>query len=140
MSLDENKALVRRFYEAISADGDLTVLDDVCSTTYAHVVSGEPHPVDWLKDIVLQFHAGFPDVRFAVEDLIAEVGKVWARWTLRGTHLGEFQGNPPTRKAILIEDCFNIFRVADGELAEDSVHWGCEYRQIFAQIGGVPPQ
>jgi predicted ester cyclase len=140
MSLEENKDLVRRFYEAISAAGDLGVLDDVCSPTYAHRVGDEPHTLTWLRDIVRQFHTGFPDVRFAVEELIAEGDKVCARWTLRGTHLGEFQGNPATGQSIVVEDCFNIFRVAEGKLAEDRVHWGCQYHQIFAQIGGVPPQ
>ena len=41
MSLEENKTLVRRFYEAISYDGDLAVLDDICVPTYAHRIGGE---------------------------------------------------------------------------------------------------
>ena len=89
MSLAANKALVRHFYEAISADGDLAVLDDLRSTTYAHRVGGEPHTLAWLKDIVLQqVRAGIPDARYAVKVLISEGDKVWARWSLRVTHLG----------------------------------------------------
>jgi predicted ester cyclase len=141
MSRDENKALVRRFFEALSYDGNLAVLDDLCGPTYTHRIGGESHSLTWLKDIVShQFRAGFPDIGWAVEDLIAEGDKVWARSSLRGTHLGTFQANPPTGKIIRIEDCINIFLVANGRLVEDEVLWRRGFLEIFEQIGGVPPQ
>jgi predicted ester cyclase len=90
------------------------------------VTGGGPHSLAWFKDVVRQVRAGFPDVRFASEDLIAEGDTVWARWTLQGTHLGEFLGDPPTGKAICVEDCFNSLRVADGRLADDTPPWGCQ--------------
>jgi len=101
---------------------------------------GEPHSLAWVKDIVLEFRAGFPDVRFAIEDLAAEGDKVWVRWTLHGTHQGDFMGNPPTGKVIRVEDNFNILRVANGRLVEDDVLWQCGFLEIFEQIGGVPPR
>jgi hypothetical protein len=52
MSLEENKQLVRRFFEAINYDGNLSVLDDVCTAGYIHRVGGEEQSLTWLKDIV----------------------------------------------------------------------------------------
>ena len=101
MSLDGNKELVRRFYKAVSHDGNLAALDELCTSDYVHRPGSELRSLDWLKEVVMSFHKAFPDVRYAVEELIAEGDKVCVRWTLHGTHLGEFQGNPPTgRKKI----------------------------------------
>ena len=38
----------------------------------------------------------FPDLELVAEDTIAEADKVVCRFTLRGTHRGEFMGLPPT--------------------------------------------
>jgi hypothetical protein len=50
MSLAANKALVRRFFAALSHDGDLTALDDICVPIYAHRIGGEPFGLAWLGD------------------------------------------------------------------------------------------
>ena len=40
-----------------------------------------------------------------------------ARWTIEGTHTGEFQGIAPTHKKVTLP-IIEIFRVEDGVLAE----------------------
>jgi predicted ester cyclase len=139
MSLADNKALVGRFYEAISAGGDLVVLDEICIPSYVHGV-GDGQNLAWLKAVVTEFRSGFPDVEFRVTDLLAEGEQVWARWTLLGTHLGTFHGIPPTGKSIEINDNFNLFCVAHGQLVEDTVCWGNGYRQLLAQLGVALPE
>ena len=38
------------------------------------------------------FRKAFPDLTCTVEDQVAEGDKVVSRWTVRGTHQGEFFG------------------------------------------------
>jgi len=55
-----------------------------------------------------------------VEDVIAEGDKVVTRWTIRGTHRGEFMGQPPTGKQVTWSG-INITRLVAGKAVEDWV-------------------
>ena len=44
----------------------------------------------------MAFRAAFPDIRFAVSDLVGETAQVAARWSLSGTQTGPFKGQPPS--------------------------------------------
>src|SRR5918997_3580222 len=52
------------------------------------------------EEYVDVFHGAFPDFRVTLEDQIAEGNKVVNRWTVRGTHRGEFQGVAPAGKEV----------------------------------------
>jgi predicted ester cyclase len=58
-------------------------------------------------------------VRVTVEDIIAEGDRVAARVTMRGTHLGEFDGIAPTGKRVEVR-AIDIYRITDGKIVE---HW-----------------
>jgi predicted ester cyclase len=134
MSLEDNKALVRRYYAAISHNGDLAALDAICAPAFTH--GGED--LARHKESQAGIRAGFPDVCFTIDEIIAEGETVWTRSTVDGTHLGEALGHPPTGKTIHIEECFNVFRVVNGKLVENSPHWACQFGKLLEQIGGGP--
>ncbi len=84
-------------------------------------VSGTPGPLDadaW-SGFLSAFTAAFPDSRISVDACIAEGDTVATRWTLTGTHQGEFQGIPPSGRAVKFTG-IEYNRVVDGRLAE---HW-----------------
>lgn len=62
----------------------------------------------------------FPDVTFTLDDVIADGEKIVARYTMRGTHDGLFQGIAPTRRAVIVPG-IGIYRVADGLIQESWV-------------------
>ncbi len=49
------------------------------------------------------FTAAFPDLRVTVDEVICVNSKLASRFTFRGTHLGDFQGIPPTGNKIEFE-------------------------------------
>jgi len=61
--------------------------------------------------------ASFPDSRFPIDDIIAEGNKVVVRHRFQETHRAEFQGIPPTGKAVRV-NAIAIFRLEDGAVAE----------------------
>jgi len=50
--------------------------------------------LDGQKQFARAFYGAFPDLSHTVEDSIASGDKVVVRFTLRGTHTGEFMGIP----------------------------------------------
>jgi len=55
-----------------------------------------------------------------VEDMISDGDKIVVRWSLRATHLGEYQGHPATGKAISITG-MSQFRLAGNKIQEINV-------------------
>jgi steroid delta-isomerase-like uncharacterized protein len=135
-----NKAIVRRFEEAVSS-GDWEII----STTIDELVAPDavirsPVPTEAtgaqkLKEIFATLHRAYPDLHVAAEDVIAEGDRVVARNTVTGTHRGEYMGIPPTGKSVTYNEIF-VFRVADGHIAET---WGVvDAVSQMRQLGAIP--
>lgn len=83
----------------------------------------------------MHFRAAFPDVRYTMEDLIAEGDRVMDRWTVHATHLGDFLGIPPTGKAITFWG-IDILRIVNGRIKEI---WHLEDQvSVLQQLGVLP--
>ena len=70
-----------------------------------------------------------------IEDLIAKDDRVWAVWTMRGTHTGQLFGIPATGRPIEVLET-GIWRLEDGLVAE-AWFFGDELR-LLRQLGVVP--
>ena len=98
MSLEENKTIIRRLFEAIN-NQDLPLLDELIAPNYlrhARQLEG----LEDLKRILTITYKGFPDLRVTIKDIIAEGDKVWVRIKLTGTHTGEYHGIAPIDRSI----------------------------------------
>ncbi len=103
MGLRENKALVRRIIERGWNAGDLAVFDTAYAPDVILYTTPEPEGVagiDHIKEVCTSYRRAFPDVRFLVEDQIAEDDKVVTRITWHGTHREEWDGMRPTGKRV----------------------------------------
>jgi steroid delta-isomerase-like uncharacterized protein len=119
MSVEENKAIVRRFYEEVVNKGDFTVIDELITEDfYDHSGSGSNQGLQAFKQFATMLTSAFPDLHVTLEDMIAEQDKVAARVTVRGTHKGIlFDSVPPTGRAVTFTGV-DIIRVRDGRIAE----------------------
>ena len=115
MSLEENKALIRRLYEVVNTQ-DLSPTGDFIAVDFVDHTRGL-HGLEALKQFGEMIFKAFPDFHETLEDIIAEGDKVWTRSRITGTHKGEFQGLSPTGKKFT-EASVDIFRIADGKLSE----------------------
>ncbi len=139
MSLEQNKAMDRRFYEEVWSGGNLAALDELMAVNFDD--HDEPHPTETLaglehaKQTIAMYRVAFPDVHFTVEDQIAERDRVVTRWTAHGTHTGAFRGIPPTGKQAMVTG-ISISRVADGKFVESWTSF--DALGLLQQLGAVP--
>jgi predicted ester cyclase len=142
---EENKALVRRFYDEVWGKGNLGVADDVFAPDYARhdwrPTTAPPGP-EGQKQIASAFRAAFPDLQFEVEIVIAEDDYVAARWTASGTHTGRWGEIEPTGRQVLYSGV-NIFRFnEEGRVAEIWNHrddLGLQEQLGQTVFAGAPP-
>jgi len=120
MSSEENKALVRRFYDEVTNGRNVAVLDELLAPNFeGFKVEGADHGQnrEEFKQTITMVLNAFPDHHQTIHDWIAENDKVVTRWTVQGTHQGEYAGIAPTGKTVKITG-IDIFRVVDGKIVE----------------------
>ncbi len=122
MSIESNKATVRRFFDLTNA-GNLASVNSLFDPRVVCHIPGAPSPVD-LKTYIQQYEEflkTFPDGKETIDDLIAEGDYVVARTTFRGTNRG---ANPmmgittPTNKQVVLP-AVSILRLSpDSKIVE----------------------
>jgi steroid delta-isomerase-like uncharacterized protein len=135
MSLEKNKAIVRRFMEEFNKR-NLAIIDELVAPDYVdhdHQLRGR----EVLKQFMTNELKGFPDFRMTIEDMTAEGDKVWVRFKETGTHTGEYFGLVPTGKKFAIT-AVHIFRIINGKVAED-VFSVSDDLKFYRQLGVIEP-
>jgi steroid delta-isomerase-like uncharacterized protein len=120
MTPQQNKALVRRFYEEVWGKGNLDAVEDIFAADYVRhdLRPGNPPPGPvGQKRIAADFRAAFPDLRMRIDLMVAEGDLVVARWTTEGTNTGPWGTTPPTSKHAEFSGV-NIFRIENGKIVE----------------------
>jgi predicted ester cyclase len=96
MSAQRNKATARRFMEESFGGGKPELVDELLDADFVrydpYIEAGAVRGAQTVKDNIVWFRNAFPDLNCTVEEQVAEGEKVVSRWTLRGTHQGEFFG------------------------------------------------
>lgn len=134
MSTEENKALIRRYWEENNKH-NVDILDELMTTDYVqHDTTGDMNLQD-VKAHNAMTIAAIPDVTATIEDIIAEGDRVAVRMTMRGTQKGEFRGIPPTGKTAVMTE-MSIYRISEGKIAEG---WDLSDRLgLMQQLGAIP--
>src|SRR5438105_1558054 len=116
MSPEENKALVRRFYEEIDK-GNMTILDELVAEDYIDhnpVPFGFAPGLEGVKQSFKLFAEATPGYH-KIEEQIAEGDKVVTRLTSYGKHEGDLPGASRTCNDMKMGS-ITIHRIADGNL------------------------
>jgi steroid delta-isomerase-like uncharacterized protein len=121
---NEKKVILQRFFTELFNQAKLSVADELVAANYLNhnAAPGETSGREGLKQFVTNLHGAWADLTFTVEDQVAEGDKVTTRFTITGTHQGEFVGIPATGKPIRVQ-AINIHRVANGQIQEGWLEW-----------------
>ena len=130
MLSETNKTVSRRFFEEIFSKGNLAVADEIIAKDHVNSgpgsLPGLPTGPEGTKQLVTIYRNAFPDIRFTIDEQIAEGDKVMTRWSAHGTHGGELAGIPATGKTSTVTGIV-VDRLVNGMIAES---WA-----IFDQFG-----
>jgi steroid delta-isomerase-like uncharacterized protein len=135
--MTDGKALLRRWLEEVWNRGDVSLLDELHTAGFRDRTGNPGLTPDTagMKQVILTIRAAFPDAVFTIEDLVADDDRVAARWTMRGTHNGEFNGMPATGRPLIMAG-FGLVRIEDGRIAE---FWHLEDDlAALRQLGALP--
>lgn len=133
----ENKAIIGRLYEEVWNKRKLEVLSELVSPSHAlhgPNFSGSAIGPEAYKGQVSGFLAGFPDLRWTIEDIVAENDRVVACWTFAGTHRGDFMGVPATNKKVSV-DGMTIHHITSGKIMDSYSNW--DALGLMQQLGVV---
>ncbi len=141
MSLEENKAIIRRLIEAENTH-NVVLLDEFIAPDFVgeRDTPFEMRGLESYRQFESGFIKAFPDFQEIVEDIIAEGDKVWVYFTLTGTHIGEWNlfGFPvaPTGKKIRFTAVY-MWRVVGEKIVErKSIR---DMLDFLGQIGLIEP-
>lgn len=135
MSPEENKALMRRAYEAANQRDLTTFFELFTPDVVFHQASLTIQGLDAFKQLQAMYIAAFPDFHFTVEDMIADQDTVTIRNTVSGTHQGVFMNLPPTGKHWTISQ-LAFSRVEGDKIAE---YWDApDMLGLMHQLGVLP--
>jgi steroid delta-isomerase-like uncharacterized protein len=134
-----NQEISRRFVLDVWERGDRAaaeaiVADDV--VVHGNVVPGQPPGPAGQLYAAAVFRAAFPDMRWTVEDVIADSDRVVDRWTMRATHQGAFGGVAATGRTVTWTG-IDILRIVDGKIV-DIWHEEGDLSQQLGTIGTAP--
>ena len=141
MTIEENKALVRRYFE--DAPHNSGACDEIFAPRFQfHTLqrtSVTPQAVEstpqsektayaWLRTV-------WGDWRMTIDEMIAEGDRVVVLWTFHGTQQGEYYGLPPAGRPVTYSG-INIFRLSGGKIVEI---WDlCDRLWLWQQLGVLP--
>jgi steroid delta-isomerase-like uncharacterized protein len=121
----DNKAIVRRLYDEVWNKRRLEVVDALISPSHAlndPLASDSQVGPKLYKRRVVELTKSFPDLRFTIEDMIAENGKVVVSWIISGTHKSEFMDIPATGRKVSVEG-ITIHLIANGKILDSYARW-----------------
>lgn len=114
---DTHKELVREYLNAFN-ERDREAMADLLAEDVVEHGRGRPlHGVDEILDVLDAHFEAFPDYTGTTEEMIAEDETVAIRYTVSGTHTGEFHGVEPTGHKTEWSG-MAFYRIADGNIAE----------------------
>jgi C-1 hydroxylase len=134
MSQAANKGLFRRFVEAWNGR-DISGMYDLWSPNLVHHHRDGDYGRDDVFTLMSGFMEAFPDLRFDVQQVLADGDFVSAHMIARATHQKDFAGFPATGREIEVT-VMGMIRISDGRIVE---HWNVmDELALMQQLGLLP--
>jgi predicted ester cyclase len=130
MSLDRNKAIVRRFIEELNKK-NISIMDELVAPHMPHPTLQVRGPESY-KQFETALWKAFPDWHETILDMVAEGDKVWLLAEVTATHKGEWLSFLPyINKKVRLAPTgkktkftyVGLYRIVNGKIAERlSIH------------------
>ena len=135
MSTEANKARIREFFAQVWNQGSEAAIDRFIAADAAGNDPDFGMGREGFKRQWREWQAAFPDIHFAIEEMVAEGDTVVTRWTLTGTQQGPFLGIPATGRRIEVSG-MSLDHLKDGVLVSGFDGW--DNLGLRQQLGIIP--
>ncbi|HEX5715720.1 MAG TPA: ester cyclase [Thermoanaerobaculia bacterium] len=145
LQAESNKDLCRRFIQKIYNEGELSLLGDFMSPqavnheladSFGNDGPAQGHDIAWMTDLIYLYRLAFPDLRFEIEDQIAEGDRVVTCLRMRGTQQNTLMAIAPSGRKVDIAG-IRVDRIADGRIVESWAH--LDALGMLRQLDALPP-
>jgi steroid delta-isomerase-like uncharacterized protein len=135
MNAEKNVATVKKAIQALN-ERDMSAARECITANYIrHDLTssfgerrGQGDTVDFFQSVI----SGIPDMQMNIKDIFATENRVALRYTLTGTHQGEYRGIPATGKKLEI-NAIHLYRFEGDKIAEQ---WALpDVAGIYRQMG-----
>ena len=119
--IERNKSSMKKFETMINT-ADEALAQELVANDAPFYTPASPEPLYGGKGYLSVVHfmrSGFSDVQWKLEEIIADENKAAVRWTLTGTHDGEFLGVKPTGTKIKTTVMNFYYFNKDGKITND---------------------
>jgi steroid delta-isomerase-like uncharacterized protein len=131
----DHAAAIRLFFDRVNADIDQAIELLAPDFVEHEETSGLSPGREGVRELFSMFLAAFPDMHWAIEDVVVQGDRVAARSRVTGSNDGEFMGMPATGKPINIQAVEFLQFGPDGLIHE---HWGVlDMMTLTQQLGAV---
>jgi predicted ester cyclase len=134
MSLEQNKAAVRRFYEEVSNKKNMAVIPELIAPNYVAHGTLEVKGPEGVKNSLTPIFTAFPDWHEKIDYMFAEGDMVATFTTLTGTFTGKMGDTAPTGKKVSTQSA-TLCRMEGGKQAE---MWAIMDTLAIYQQAGIP--
>ena len=120
MSAEQNKALVRKFFEEVWSKGNVAVVDELLAPDFVDrsLLPGQGSSREGYKRSITEFRAAFSFAELTIEDQIAEGDMVVTKFSTRCVHRGEFLDVPPSGEEATYSS-IRIHRIVGGKVTDE---------------------
>lgn len=130
-----NEEVVRRYFDELHTEGNLDVADElIAPDAVFHTPDGDLQGPEGIVGLITALRGAFANPEFPIEDLVAADDMVVVRWTMNGTHEGDFQGIPPSGAEVSM-DGMAFIRLEDGLIVENHIQY--DRLGLLQQIGAI---
>jgi steroid delta-isomerase-like uncharacterized protein len=136
MSVEENVALMRRWFKEVWNEGKTQTIYELLSPDAIGIGQLEDGnqlrgPAEFLP-LVERIRGAFPDINMVVEDAFGAEDKVVLRWSATMTHHGDHLGMPASGRRVRMTG-ITIARIRDKQIIEGWDNW--DQLGMLKQIG-----
>lgn len=135
MQQDDNRNLVRAYYEAVYNRRELSRLDAFLAPDFVSAGPGGQVDRAGQAAALAASQAAIPDFELVIEEQVAEGDAVVTRWSATGTQLGPFMGIPPTGRRVTAT-AVHIHHVRGGRIVDQWEQF--DALGALRQLGLVP--
>jgi len=136
VTVASNKHIMERFASEFLPTGDVGLAEEFLSPDIVLRFGGQQQQGrDAYLAVVAANRDAFPDLVWTVDDMVADGETVAVRYTMTGTHGGNFAGVAATNRPVVAQS-MAFYRLADGQIVEERAQ--LDMLGVLQQLGALP--